>query len=171
MKSFIRVSFLAATLAVASATDTKFELGGKTASVTKIDGPPFVQSEYTKRFKFDSADNPKLKALRETYRLDEVIAPGKDEFEKQVLLNDWVHRRFKKFGQPSTKARGALEVLKGIDEGQTFFCAQYAETLVSSAASLGWVDRVLALRRHQGANARGGSTAACDRRYRDSDDA
>jgi hypothetical protein len=51
-----------------------------------------------------------------------------------------------------------LEVLKGTEEGQTFFCAQYAETFVSSAASLGWVDRVLALRRHQGVNARGGST-------------
>ena len=67
---------------------------------------------------------------------DEVIAPGKDEFEKQVLLNDWVHRRFKNFGHPSTKARGALEVLQGIEKGQSFFCAQYAETLVSCAASM-----------------------------------
>jgi len=99
-----------------------------------------------------------LKQLRQTYRLDEVISPGKDEFEKQVLLNDWVHHCFRKFGQPSTNARGALEVLKGIQDGQTFFCAQYAETLVSAAASLGWVNRSLALRRHQGANAHGGST-------------
>jgi hypothetical protein len=96
--------------------------------------------------------------LRKKYRLDAVVAPGKDEFSKQVLLNDWVHRRFKKFGQPSTKARGALEVLQGIDDGQTFFCAQYAETMASAAASLGWVDRLLALRRHQGVNAHGGST-------------
>jgi hypothetical protein len=119
---------------------------------------PLVESQYTKRFKFDSAENPKLKELREQYRLDDVVAPGKDEFEKQVLLNDWVHRRFKKFGQPSTKARGASEVLRGIEEGQTFFCAQYAETLASTAASLGWVDRLLALRRHQSVNAHGGST-------------
>lgn len=141
-----------------AAAPQEFTLGSKKVTVTKIDAPPFVQNDYTKRFKFDSADNPKLKELREKYRLDEVIAPGKDEFEKQVLLNDWVHRRFKKFGQPSTKARGALEVLGGIEQGQTFFCAQYAETLVSCAASLGWADRTLALRRHQGVNARGGST-------------
>src|SRR6185503_1084145 len=37
-------------------------------------------------------------------------------------------------------------------------CAQYAELFVSAAASLGWVDRPLALRRHQGANKSGGST-------------
>src|ERR1041385_4451305 len=139
-------------------SDKQFTVGGKTVTVTKLEALPYVESAYTQRFKFDSANNPKLKELREKYRLDEVVAPGKDEFEKQVLLNDWVHRRFKKFGQPSTKARGALEVLDGIENGQTFFCAQYAETLVSCAASLGWVDRTLALRRHQGANAHGGST-------------
>src|SRR6185436_19740996 len=35
------------------------------------------------------------------------------------------------------------------DDGHSFFCAQYAEVLVSAAASLGWIDRPLALRRHQ----------------------
>jgi hypothetical protein len=145
-------------VAFATEVGDEFSVGGKRAVVTKLEELPLVESQYTKRFKFDSAENPKLKALREKYGLDAVVASGKDEFGKQVLLNDWVHRRFKKFGQPSTKARGALEVLKGIDEGQTFFCAQYAETLVSAAASLGWVDRALALRRNQGANAHGGST-------------
>jgi hypothetical protein len=71
---------------------------------------------------------------------------------------DWAHRQFKQFGQPSTPARGALEVLGAIDEGHRFFCAQYGQVLVSAAASLGWVDRLLALRRHQGANRVGGST-------------
>lgn len=43
------------------------------------------------------------------------------------------------------------------NEGHTFFCAQYAQVFVSAAASLGWVDRELALRRHQDPPA-GGST-------------
>ena len=42
-----------------------------------------------------------------------------------------------KFGQPSTSAKGALEILKAIDDGHTFFCSQYAQLLVSAAASLG----------------------------------
>jgi len=86
-----------------------------------------------------------------------VIAPGKDEFDQQVLLMDWTHRQFKKFGQPSTSCRGALEILQAIQGGHTFFCSQYAQVFVSAAASVGWVDRPLALRRHQGV-ARGGST-------------
>jgi len=133
------------------------ELGGRKAALKKLDTLPYGESEYTKRFKFDAYDNPKLKELRERYKLDEVIAPGKDEFDQQVLLMDWTHRQFKKFGHPSANPRGALEILKDIEQGHTFFCAHYAKVLVSSAASLGWVDRELALRRHQGV-AKGGST-------------
>src|SRR4051812_40867173 len=66
-------------------------LGGHKAVLTKLDTPPYVESDYSKRFRFDTFDNPKLKDLRERYRLDDVVAPGKDEFERQVLLLDWVN--------------------------------------------------------------------------------
>jgi hypothetical protein len=133
-------------------------LAGRAATLKRLDTLPCVESDYTKRFKFDSFENPKLKELRERYYLDVVTAAGQDEFEKQVLLMDWTHQQFKKFGQPSTNAKGALEILKAIDEGHTFFCSQYAQLFVSGAASLGWVDRPLALRRHQGVAKVGGST-------------
>src|SRR6185436_13571506 len=64
----------------------KFEIDGKTALASKIDDLPVVENQFSKRFHWDSFDNPKLKELREKYHLDEVIAPGKDEFEKQLLL-------------------------------------------------------------------------------------
>jgi non-heme chloroperoxidase len=136
----------------------RFPFNGGTATMTRLDTLPFVENDWTKRFRFDTAANPKLKELRERYKLEDVIAPGRDEFDKQVLLMDWVHRQFKKFGRPSTAAKGALDILSGIDRGDTFFCSHYAHVLVSSAASLGWVDRELALRRHQGAAKVGGST-------------
>jgi hypothetical protein len=137
---------------------TTIDLGGQTATVRTLETLPFVESEYTKRFRFDSFDNPKLKELRERHRLDEVIAPGQDEFDRQVRLMDWTHRQFKKFGRPSTNCHGALQILNAIDQGHTFYCAHYADVLVSAAASIGWVDRPLALRRHQGVNKNGGST-------------
>jgi hypothetical protein len=130
-------------------------VGERKVRIDKLDSIPVAQSEYSKRFQFDSADNPKLQELREAYRLDEIVASGKEEFEKQLLLMNWVHTRFKKFGQPSTSARGALDILKGIANEETFFCSQYAQLMVSSAASLGWICRELALRRHQGAGMNG----------------
>jgi hypothetical protein len=137
---------------------SRFGVNGKTAEILQVEMLPFMQNDYSTRFKFDSADNPKLKELRERYGLEELTAVGKDEFEKQVILMDWVHNRFRKFGQPSRTTKGALEILEGIEQGHSFFCTQYAQLMASAAASLGWVDRVLALRRHQGVNARGGST-------------
>ena len=134
---------------------SKIALEGKTATVLSFQALPYVTNDYSKRFRFDTAANPKLKELRERYRLDEVVASGKDEFDRQILLMDWVHNRFQKFGQPSTSTRGALDILEGIDAGHTFFCTQYAQLFASAAASLGWVDRVLALRRHQGAASNG----------------
>jgi hypothetical protein len=132
-------------------------LGGRTATIRRIDTLPYVESEYAKRFRFDSFNNPKLKELRERYQLDSVVAPGRDEFDRQVLLLDWVHHQFKKFGRPTTEAQGALEILKAVQEGHAFFCSQYAHVFVSAAASLGWIDRELALRRHQD-KPEGGST-------------
>ncbi len=124
-------------------------LGGRSVTVKRVEALPYVESEYTRRFKFDSADNPKLQELRQRYQLDAVVAVGRDEFDRQVYLLDWVHHRFKKFGRPSVDAKGALEILQAIDQGHAFFCSQYAHVFVSAAASLGWIDRELALRRHR----------------------
>jgi len=124
-----------------------FNLGGRRCVLAKLDTLPYVEDDYTKRFKFDAYDNPKLKTLRDKYYLDDVVADGKDEFDRQVLLLDWVNHRFKKFGRPTSEARGALDILAANDAGNAFFCTHYAEVFVSAAASLGWVDRLLALRR------------------------
>ncbi|HLX62720.1 MAG TPA: hypothetical protein VKX17_15695 [Planctomycetota bacterium] len=161
--AFFILTLFAASVAAAFGSDPmkegdSIDLAGSKATLTKLDTLPYVESDYTKRFKFDAFDNPKLKELREKYKLDDVVAAGKDEFEKQVLLMDWTFHQFKKFGKPSASPRGALEILKDVSDGHTFFCAHYAVTLVSAAASLGWVDRSLALRRHQGGNKKGGST-------------
>ena len=157
------VALLASAAWVCSASELlkvgdTIQLGGRTATLRELDALPHIESDFTKRFRFDSFANPKLKELRQRHGLESVVAPGRDEFERQVLLMDWTHRQFKKFGRPSTNCHGALAILGAIGEGHTFFCAQYAEVLVSAAASLGWMDRSLALRRHQGVNKVGGST-------------
>ncbi len=126
---------------------SSWKLEGSTVTVKTWDVLPLVENEYSKVFVFDVPDNPKLKELREKQGLDEVVAKGTDEFDRQVRLLDWTHRRIKKFGRPSANPKGALEILKAVDEGHTFFCAHYGDVLVSAAAAFGWVDRSLALRR------------------------
>src|SRR2546423_1200340 len=95
-------------------------VGDLVCTLTKVDALPYVDSDYSRRFKFDAADNPKLIELRERYHLAEVVAPGKDEFDRQVLLLDWVNHHFKKFGRPTSEAKGALDILAANDAGNTF---------------------------------------------------
>ena len=119
-------------------------LGGKAVTIKELDLTPLVRNEFSAAYKFDSFENPKLKTLREKYQLDKVVAPGKTEFDKQLLLMDWTYRQFKKFGTPSPDhVHGALEILAAVEQGGTYYCAQYASVLSSAAASLGWIDRTL----------------------------
>src|SRR2546426_7829791 len=45
--------------------EDRFPIAGGSATLTRLDALPFVESDYTKRFKFDTSMNPKLKELRE----------------------------------------------------------------------------------------------------------
>src|SRR5690554_5578451 len=67
-------------------------VGGRRVVVKQVEMLPLVENEYSRRFRFDKYENSKLKQLREQENLDEVVAAGKDEFEKQVLLLDWAYR-------------------------------------------------------------------------------
>ncbi|MFN3484057.1 MAG: hypothetical protein ACK44W_01015 [Planctomycetota bacterium] len=131
---------------------SSFTLQDRRVTVRRREILRMVENEYSRRFVFDRFENPKLRELREWEGLEEAVASGRDEFGRQVLLLDWTYRRFRKFGRPTSEARGALEILKAVDEGHTFFCAHYGDVLVSAAASLGWVCRLIALRRpdHRG---------------------
>jgi hypothetical protein len=135
---------------------SSFTLEGRRILVRRREIVRVLENDYSRRFVFDGFENPKLRELRDRERLEEVVAPGRDEFDRQVLLLDWTYGRFRKFGRPTSEARGALEILKDVDAGHAFFCAHYGDVLVSAAASLGWVCRLIALRRpdHRG----GGST-------------
>jgi hypothetical protein len=122
-------------------------LAGRELTVKEMDVTPVVRNEFTERYTaLDCFDNAELKQLRRQERLDEVLAAGKGEFDKQVLLMDWTYRRFKLFGQPKSRPVSVVEILKLVDEGQAFSCGQYATVLRSALASCGWVARSTGLK-------------------------
>jgi len=85
-------------------------------------------------FTYENPAHPKLVSLREKYKLDEVVASGKSEFEKLVLLRNWVSKQWK-FKPPSEgyPAWDAHEIL----ERKIGFCVQYAITYIQCCEALG----------------------------------
>ena len=80
------------------------KLGDGEVVVKEMAVSPLVRNEFCDRFKFDCFGAENLKTIRKQEKLDEVVASGKTEFEKQTLLMNWAHKRVKRFGAPPEHA-------------------------------------------------------------------
>ena len=122
------------------------QLGTHRVTVREMDVTPVVRNEYSARYSFDCYGNELLETLREQERLDDVVAAGKTEFDKQVLLMDWTYKRFPLFGPPGGKPNSTLEILKAVDEGKSFNCGFFARVNRDALAAMGYVVRGVGLK-------------------------
>jgi len=88
----------------------------------------------------------KLKRLREDFKLDEVVAPGRTEFEKLLLLKRWVRSRWNHGWNNTNPPWDAYEILKHAERGETFTCGYYSFVLSECYRSLGYQARRLSIR-------------------------
>ncbi len=112
--------------------------GGRKLTCLGLDNPPLVRSRYP--FFYEKFDNPELHRLRKLFRLDEVIAGGKNEFEQILLLNQWLVDHVE-FGGPAPIQPQAFHVLNYGLAGQGFNCTYLSFTLAQMYTSLGWTAR------------------------------
>jgi len=96
-------------------------------------------------------DNPRLQLLRKRERLDDVVASGRTQFEKFVLLRQWTRKLWKgekggQFYYPPWDAVEIIDLARKIDnEG---FCAQFAIVFLQACQSLGLHARYVDLPDH-----------------------
>lgn len=120
----------------------------------KADIPLAVRSRLT----FIAADAGKesLAALRRQYPIEAVAAAGRDEWQSQLLLKEWVHKAIPA-GSPKVNCNSALEILVHAARGATFWCTHYTITYAECAAALGWQARKLGVDRKHGPEGMGSS--------------
>jgi hypothetical protein len=89
-------------------------------------------------FAYEDPNHPRMKALREKYKLDDVVKAGKTELEKQALLRDWVGHQWRFKGpEGHYPAWDAEEILTR----KTGMCCQYAMVYIQCCISMGWQAR------------------------------
>lgn len=95
----------------------------------------------------DPWQHPRLRRLREREGLDGVVAPGKTQFEKIVLLRRWARRQWEAGPGPFYyPAWDALEILDLARRHKNrAFCAQYAVLFLQTCRSMGLHARYLDL--------------------------
>ena len=91
-------------------------------------------------------DSAELQKLRERYELEKIVASGKSELEKQIMMLDWVHHRWSHSGLQEPSRRDAWTILEEVEEGKRFRCVEYRVVLSEALQSLGWPARTMWLR-------------------------
>ncbi|MFC1614770.1 hypothetical protein ACFL5K_05680 [Gemmatimonadota bacterium] len=114
--------------------------------------PAAAHSRFT--FKVFDYDNELIEELRLRYRLEEIVAPGEDEWARQLLLKNWVAGQITN-GNPTVEADNALEILEYAAAGKKFYCTYFAITYIQCAQALGWQARKLGLDRLHGPDSLG----------------
>jgi len=87
-----------------------------------------------------------LRRLRKDFKLDEVVAPGRTEFEKLLLLKRWVRSRWNHGWNNTNPPWDAYEILKRAERGETFTCGYYSFVLSECYRSFGYQARRLNIR-------------------------
>jgi hypothetical protein len=112
-------------------------------SKTALTSVPFVYQE----------PSPRLKLLRERYKLDEVIAPGKTEMAQLMLLRYWVrnqwHTAWGNHPEPWMPPWDAHIILENKDRADCLtMCTHYAAVFTQCCLALGWNARHCILDHH-----------------------
>ena len=118
-------------------------------SLVELDQPQIERSSYAFAY---LAPHPRAKRLVKTYRLEEVIAPGRTELEQLALLRDWVHSQWLGWQAdkyPYCPPWDPLEILE-VTKGNWGFgmCTHYGAVFAGCAAALGFVARVIVVDHH-----------------------
>lgn len=104
--------------------------------VTGIKNGEFITAHY--KIEEENFSHPRLKMLRERENLDKIIASGKTQFEKIILLRRWVSQQWKPSNNFYYPPWDAIEILDLARKYNNFgFCGQYAIVFLQSCQSLG----------------------------------
>jgi hypothetical protein len=115
--------------------------------VARNNGGDVVMASY--RFSEENFEHSRLEQLRRREKLDQVIAAGKTELEKVVLLRHWVRSQWDTkipFNYPPWDAMEILDLARsGASRG---FCAQYAVVFLQACQAVGLHARYIDLAGH-----------------------
>lgn len=89
------------------------------------------------RFPRPDVHSPALKELRETYRLDLVIAEAADDLDRVKRICRWVHARTSHDGWSYDYPTGAVALLKAAEKGAQWRCVEFGIVMSECLKAVG----------------------------------
>jgi len=96
---------------------------------------------------WDEFSHPKFVELRDKFKLAEIIKPGKTEFDKMLLMLDWVSKRWRHHSSNIGEDQNALAILNAAEKGERFRCVEFSIVFANCMTALGYPARTIALQR------------------------
>ncbi len=119
-----------------------FEAAGFQVGEIEWDNRPIRWTRFP--FPWPDRKNRRLRQFRERYEFEAPIKHGESEFERLLLLREWVHGQIPP-GQPVIQTGDPFEILDTAARGGTFYCTHYSIVFHACAVASGWVSRKLGI--------------------------
>ena len=120
--------------------------------ILELNNGEFIFSNYD--FLYEVYEQPQLWKLRKQENLEDVVASVESEFEKFILLRNWVTRQWDRRVRRGEKEPygNALAILKQIREAKIpgGICSEYTIVFMQACLSLGYQCRILSIQSEQG---------------------
>jgi len=131
-------------VAVKAKTEIKTEPAALGWTVTEFTNPRIVRSSLPFTYQEPS---DKLAFLRTNWKLDTIVAPGKTEMEKYLLLRNWVRLQWPHNEGNCARPWDAINILNA-PAGDHGMCVHYGVTYTQCALALGYNARQIILNNH-----------------------
>lgn len=94
------------------------------------------------KYQWEDFNNPQVIKLRQVFQLETIVMEGRNEFEKQVLLRDWLYRTLS-LGSPKRDyaTLSAFEILEDAKQGYQMYCTWFTFAFIQCGTALGWYTR------------------------------
>ena len=126
--------------------------GRITVEIEVVEAPDNALAVSSYAFDYADPHHPRMRHLREKYRLEEVVAPGQTEMERFDLLRQWVRRQWEGWNENEYNycpQWDALEILELAPRNLALgMCTHYAAVFTQCAGALGYHARALIVDHH-----------------------
>ena len=148
--TLVIVALVSATTTTLNPVERPLRIDGASDAIVRaaVIGPAFHAPEHFPGI--EDYHNPRLKRLREEYRLDEIVAGDTNEFRRMLKLRHWVHTRWP-IDNDQKFDGDAFAILDMAKTGAGFHCSHSMAVQHAVMASMGYVARDLGVdRNHEG---------------------
>lgn len=82
-------------------------------------------------------DRAFARKLRETYKLDELIADATTDLDRVRLICDWVHSQWQHSNTPTKALTNTIDIIEAGRKGERFSCSEYAGVVAACLNAVG----------------------------------